>query len=153
MSLDGEWSFALLDDASAAATAGSGDAPPPSFFKQVSQTITVPGTWGAQGFGSNWTCTSDGPSGTVKPYCDPGNSVKHHHLGTGLYRKNVSITDEIFSANNSRVFVVLAGVMRAARMWVDGAVVDGGAWRTGQNSAHEFEITEQVVGARVFEVI
>ena len=79
-------------------------------------------------------------------YCDPGNMVRHHHLGSAFYRKNVTLPPAMVPAHGSRLFVVFEGVSRALRCWVDGAPLAGGTWKTGQNSAHEFELTQHVLG-------
>ena len=72
--------------------------------------------------------------------------VRHHHLGSAFYRKNVTLPPAMVPAHGSRLFVVFEGVSRALRCWVDGAPLAGGAWKTGQNSAHEFELTQHVPG-------
>ena len=114
LSLDGRWQFRLDPNDTALASRWYAAELPPHTAAAF-RPIAVPGTWGAQGFGEPWRCSMT-PHKPM-PYCDGGNSVKHHHYGAAIYRLQLpSNASSPPMHPHQRLFVVFDGVMRAVRL-------------------------------------
>jgi len=114
MPLDGAWQF-KLDPADAGEKARWFDATAP-----FDDTITVPGAWDAQGFGSE----------TPK--------LRHNFVGKGWYRRDVRIPADW---KGHRIFLTIGGVHRSARAWANGTPLGE---HVGYLSPFEFDITPHV---------
>ena len=112
VSLDGTWEFRLDP-------AGSGEAA--RWFEakaRFERKITVPGAWGAQGYGTAAT------------------KVRHHFVGKGWYRRQVVVPA---GWRGRRVFLTIGGVHRYGKVWVNGTCLGE---HVGYVSAFEFDITK-----------
>ncbi len=123
VSLDGRWQFRLAPD-------DRGDAeqwysPATSF----ADTAPVPGCWEAAGVGA------------------PTDKMWHHAIGVGWYRRTFTVPQ---SWAGRRVWLVVGGAHRFARVWVNGRLV-GEHW--GYPTAFRIDITEAVRGAAAQDLV
>ncbi|MBQ6619056.1 MAG: hypothetical protein IJH68_02775 [Thermoguttaceae bacterium] len=106
ISLDGTWRFATdgeqIGEAQNWFAPGAPMAAMPlaGYAPWADGTIQVPGIWDQQGYGVD----------TEK--------IKHHFVGFGWYKKSVDIPA---SWEGNDIFLVLGGISRQARVWVNGA--------------------------------
>ena len=139
LSLDGEWELGSVTPApgrgvedgslphgGAAWTAAVQRAPP-------AINITVPGAWGSQGVGTQWTCAMPGPG----VYCQSGFTAKHHLYGSAVYARRVQVPAAWLSAPpGSTVVLVLERVYTTSKVSVNGVAL-GTGWTRGRLSPHE----------------
>lgn len=84
--------------------------------------IQVPGIWDAQGYG------------------EPNDKVKHNFVGKGWYKRSFDVPEN-WDPDNS-VYLVLEGISRSAKVWIDGTQV--GDEVVGCIGAHEFNVTPYI---------
>ncbi|MBQ2684378.1 MAG: hypothetical protein IJG02_10970, partial [Thermoguttaceae bacterium] len=105
ISLDGTWRFATDGDNIGeeqnwfAPGDSLAEMPLPGYAPWADGTIQVPGIWDQQGYGVD----------TEK--------IKHHFVGFGWYKKTVDVPAQ-WEGND--IFLVLGGISRQARVWVNG---------------------------------
>ena len=109
ISLDGTWDFST--DPNRQGEAAQWNLPsvalptevPAGYAPKVAGKIQVPGSWDAQGYGVETE------------------RVRHNFVGQGWYRRELQIPSDWSSSNST--FLVLSGISRYAKVWIDGVAV------------------------------
>ncbi len=124
VNLDGLWSFAT-DPGNVGETeqwfepaAQLPAMPLAGYAPEANGTIRVPGIWDNQGYGTE----------TEK--------VRHNFVGKGWYKRDVEVPQ---SWAGRRAFLVITGISRYAKVWVDGHLVGE---HTGCLSVQEYDVTQ-----------
>lgn len=123
INLDGTWSFSIDPDRRGetdrwfAPSKGGWEVTP-----HVSGNIEVPGIWDAQGYG------------------EPTDKVRHNFVGCGWYSREIVIPADWPCTH--RAFLVLTGISRYAKVWIDGTLI--GPEAIGCIGSHEWDITSFV---------
>ena len=126
--LDGTWNFAT--DPNDVGESENWFAPdfalpteqPEGYAPKEPGKIQVPGIWDAQGYG------------------EPNDKVKHNFVGKGWYQRSFDAPKNWDSDNS--VYLVLEGISRSAKVWIDGKQV--GDEVVGCIGSHEFNVTPYV---------
>lgn len=92
--------------------------------------IKVPGIWDAQGYGV------------------PNDKVKHNFVGKGWYKRTFDVPKD-WNPNNS-VYLVLNGISRSAKVWIDGTQV--GDEVVGCIGSFEFNVTPYITPGKTSTV-
>ncbi|MBR6387043.1 MAG: hypothetical protein IKS14_02210 [Thermoguttaceae bacterium] len=126
LDLDGTWNFATDPD-------GTGEANrwfdasvalpaelPEGYAPKEPGKIQVPGIWDAQGYGVE------------------NDKVKHNFVGKGWYKRTVSVPKNW--EKDDSIFLVLQGISRYAKVWIDGNLV--GPEAIGCIGSHEWNVSQ-----------
>ncbi len=94
--------------------------PLPGYAPEANGTIRVPGIWDNQGYGVET------------------DKVRHNFVGKGWYKRQVEIPSDW---NAKRVFLVITGVNRYAKAWIDGHFLGE---HVGYLSVQEYDLTPYI---------
>lgn len=136
VSLDGEWSFAT-DTANAGEkaewflpSAAFPVMPLKGYSSNANGTILVPGIWDAQGYGTETAV------------------LKHNFIGKGWYKKKFNVPS---NWNGEKVYLVLTGISRYAKVWIDGLLI--GPEAIGHVAAHQWEVGKFLAAGKLSTIV
>ncbi|MDR2115258.1 MAG: hypothetical protein LBP87_02640, partial [Planctomycetaceae bacterium] len=135
ISLDGTWKFAT-DPNSVGETEEwfkqgypLPKMPLEGYAKTADGTIQVPGSWDAQGYGTE------------------NEKIKHCYTGKGWYKKTVSVPK---TWKDQKIFLRIIGIARYAKIWINGLQVE--PEMIGCLGQHEREVTKFITPGQDVEI-
>jgi len=135
ISLDGVWGFATDPGNRGEAEKWYEPAtklpamPLPGYAATADGTIRVPGSWDAQGYGTETS------------------KVRHNFVGKGWYKRQVEIPQ---SWAGRRAFLIITGISRCSKAWIDGHFLGE---HVGFLSAQEWDVTQWVSPGKAATIV